>query len=188
MKTVFNSLAVAAAVAACSSTAPTGTGDSGNGSAFIAFASTFQGFRTWTMFHDDGPADDGTYPPDVLGPRSQYINTLPPHGSTEFPVGTVIVEARESGTMKIFSGVKRGGGFNEAGARNWEWFELQEGSGGSAMPQDPGAPVTITWRGNAPPPGDTYGADGSAGCNACHARCGGTNDYVCSPEMQLSTF
>ena len=28
--------------------------------------------------------------------------------------------------MKIFAGVKRGGDFNAAGAKNWEWFELAE--------------------------------------------------------------
>src|ERR1700712_238300 len=89
-------------------------------STFLAFTPAFATFRTtFTSFHSDGPPDDGTFPPDVLGPRTQYINKLPPHGSTEFPVGTVIVEARENATKKIFAGVKRGGDFNEAGARNW---------------------------------------------------------------------
>jgi hypothetical protein len=171
--------------AACSPRSPV-VADSGQ--TFIALASTFQSFRTWQSFHDNGPPDDGTYPAMVLGPRTQYINQLPPHGATQFPVGTVIVEARESGTMKIFASVKRGGGFNLAGAKNWEWFELQEGSGGSAMPQDPGAPVSIVWRGVGPPIGDAYGADGSASCNTCHTTCGGSNDYVCSPELQLVSF
>jgi len=75
---------------------------------FLAFSATFAPFRSWTSFHSDGPIDDGTFPPDVLGPRTQYINTPPPPGSLEFPIGTVIVEARESGTMKIFAAVKRG--------------------------------------------------------------------------------
>src|SRR6185295_8121018 len=30
-----------------------------------------------------------------------YINLPPPHGASAFPVGTMIVEARESGSQKI---------------------------------------------------------------------------------------
>jgi hypothetical protein len=145
---------------------------------FIAFPSTFQPFRTWTSFHSDGPPDDGTFPVDVLGPRTQYINMLPPHGSTEFPIGTVIVEARESNGNKIFAGVKRGFGFNDTGARNWEWFELQEAAG----------TVTIVWRGVGPPDGEHYGGDSNGSCNTCHTSCGATNDDVCSAKLQLSSF
>ena len=143
---------------------------------FLAFSSTFAPFRSWTSFHSDGPPDDGTWTPDVLGPRTQYINTPPKHGAAEFPVGTVIVEARESGDQKIFAGVKRGGGFNAGGAADWEWFELTD------------QPVTIVWRGVGPPIGDTYGGDPNGGCNACHTRCGGTNDFVCSPRLALTSF
>lgn len=156
-----------------------GGGGGGPGDAsqnFLAFSSTFAPFRSWTSFHSDGPTDDGTFPPDVLGPRTQYINMPPPHGVTEFPVGTVIVEARESGTQKIFGAVKRGGGFNAGGATNWEWFELTD------------APVTIVWRGVGPPLGDTYGGDPNGGCNSCHLRCGAGNDYVCSPHLALASF
>jgi hypothetical protein len=143
---------------------------------FLAFSSTFAPFRSWTSFHSDGPPDDGSSPADVLGPRTQYINAPPPHGAAEFPVGTVIVEARESGDHKMFAGVKRGGGFNAGGAADWEWFELQD------------QPVTIVWRGVGPPIGDTYGGDPNGGCNACHTRCGAGNDYVCSPRLALTAF
>lgn len=143
---------------------------------FLAFAATFASFRTWTSFHSDGPADDGTFLPDVLGPRTQYINTPPPPGSTEFPVGTVIVEARENASRKIFAGVKRGGGFNATGAVNWEWFELEEN------------PVRIMWRGFGPPAGEMYGGDADGGCNACHVKCGSNNDFVCSPQLSLASF
>lgn len=143
---------------------------------FLAFSSTFAPFRSWPAFHSDGPADDGTFPADVLGPRTQYINTVPPHGATEFAVGTVIVEARESGAQKIFAAVKRGGGFNAGGATDWEWFELSA------------PPVAILWRGVGPPIGDTYGGDPNGGCNACHARCGATNDFVCSPRLALGAL
>lgn len=168
-------LAIACALAGCA-----GHGASADaGDTFIAFNPAFQPFRTWTSLHDDGPAP-GTFPPDVLGPRTQYINHVPPHGSTEFPVGTIIVEVRESGTMKIFSGVKRGGGFNAGGAKDWEWFELSEMAGA-------GSEVSIVWRGFGPPNGDTYGGDTNT-CNSCHTACGGSNDDVCSPELQLASF
>ena len=151
-----------------------GPADDGAPTTFIAFQTTFAEFRTWTSFHSDGPADDGTFPADVLGPRTQYINKLPPTGATEFTVGTVIVEARENAAHKIFAGVKRGGGFNSTGAVNWEWFELEE-------------PINIVWRGFGPPLGDTYGGDKN-GCNTCHVQCGASNDYVCSPKLLLSAF
>jgi hypothetical protein len=143
---------------------------------FLAFSSTFAAFRSWPAFHSDGPADDGTFPVDVLGPRTQYLSAVPPHGATEFPVGTMIVEARESGAQKIFAAVKRGGGFNAGGATDWEWFELS------------GPPVAIVWRGVGPPIGDTYGGDPDGGCNACHARCGAANDFICSPRLALGAL
>lgn len=159
---------------ACGGSGGGSTGDATD--TFLAFSATFAPFRSWTSVHSDGPTDDGTFPPDVLGPRTQYINKPPPHGATEFPLGTVIVEARESGTQKIFAAVKRGGGFNTGGATNWEWFELTD------------APVTIVWRGVGPPLGDTYGGDPNGGCNACHIKCGSNTDFVCSPHLALGSF
>jgi len=150
----------------CSGGASAPTGDT-----FIAFSSTFADYATWNHDHSDGPAP-GTQPDAVLGPREQYINTLPPADAIEFPIGTAIVEVRASGT--IFAGVKRGGNFNPGGAVNWEWFELL---------QSPD--VVIKWRGVGPPAGEMYGGDPDGGCNSCHAQCGATNDYVCSPYLQL---
>jgi hypothetical protein len=170
-------LAIAIGAAACGG----GHAEPDAPDTYIAFASSFAPFRTWTSFHTDGPADDGTFPADVLGPRTQYINLLPPHGASAFPVGTIIVEARESNGNKIFAGVKRGGEFNLTGAKDWEWFELQE-------PTGPGGEVLMLWRGVGPPNGETYGGDPNGGCNACHTKCGANNDYVCSPKLQLSTF
>jgi hypothetical protein len=148
-------------------------------STFIAFTESFQPFRTWTSFHSDGPGSD-EYPnnPGVLGPRTQYINQIPPPGSKQFPVGTMIVEVRDSGS--IFASVKRGGGYNADGATNWEYFELTEGS-------DANKTVTMVWRGVGPPLGDTYGGDPN-GCNSCHTQCGSNNDFICSPKLQLKDF
>ncbi|MEO7729658.1 MAG: hypothetical protein ABIY55_01710 [Kofleriaceae bacterium] len=155
-------------------------GGSDTPNSFLAFTQTFAPFRTWTSFHSDGPVDDGTFMPDVLGPRTQYINQVPPAGSTEFPVGTVIVEARESSAMKIFAGVKRGLDFNTKGAKNWEWFELDEDLTATVQ-------VSIQWRGVGPPLGDTYGGDPNGTCNSCHRACA-ANDFICSPKLQLATF
>ncbi len=160
-------------VSACGTSAE----DPPTGDTFLAFSTTFAPFRTWTSFHSDGPADDGTFTPDVLGPRTQYIANPPPSGSTEFPIGTIIVEARESGLMPIFAAVKRGGNFNAGGAKNWEWFEILE------TPK-----VAIKWRGVGPPAGELYGGDPNGGCNACHMACGADNDYVCSPYLKLGNF
>lgn len=171
--------AAACGVAACGTSAPSDPGDD-EPDTFLAFTTTFAPFRNWLSFHSDGPANDGTFPADVLGPRTQYINKLPPHGATEFPVGTVIVEARENAAMKIFAGVKRGLDFNTRGAKNWEWFELDEDLTATL-------PVSIQWRGVGPPLGDTYGGDPNGTCNSCHRACA-ANDFICSPKLQLATF
>ena len=140
----------------------------------------FQPFRAWTSVHDQGPVDDGTFPVDVLGPRTQYINQLPPHGAKTFPVGTMIVEARESGAMLILAEVKRGGNFNAAGAVDWEWFQLSEDPASKA--------VSVVWRGTAPPSGTSYGPQTGPDCSGCHIACGSQNDAVCSPGLQLASF
>jgi hypothetical protein len=142
------------------------------GDTFLAFSSSFTGFRSWPSFHSDGPADDGTVDPESLGARMLYINRAPPAGTTTFPVGTIIVEARETGAMSVFAKVKRGGGYNQGGARDWEWFELVEN------------PVTIVWRGLGPPNGESYGGDPNA-CNTCHETCGAGNDFVCSQVLHF---
>lgn len=153
---------------ACGTTDP----DPTTGDTFIAFSSSFTDFRTWTSFHSDGPAE-GTQPPDILGPRTEYINMLPASGSTEFPVGTIIIEAMETESQHIVAAVKRGGGYN--GGRNWEYFEIKEN------------PIAIVWRGLGPPNGESYGGD-PEGCNTCHTTCGAGNDLRCSSHLRLSSF
>lgn len=143
---------------------------------FIAFNQSFECFRDWTEFDSPGPPPDSP-PPEVPGPRTEYINVIPPSGSTEFPIGTIIVEVVEDGLgtdgSQILATVKRGGGFN--GGLDWEWFEIKEN------------PTAIVWRGFGPPAGESYGGDPN-GCNTCHQGCGASNDLRCSPLLQLSDF
>ena len=157
--------AIALALSACATDEPPATGDS-----FLAFSSSFEGFRAWPSFHSDGPVDDGSVDPQALGARMLFINEPPPAGTTEYPIGTIIVEARETGALNVFAKVKRGGGYNRGGARDWEWFELVED------------PVRIVWRGLGPPNGESYGGDPNA-CNSCHATCGSGHDLVCASQL-----
>jgi hypothetical protein len=164
-------LLVACLAACAGSEDPDPTGDT-----FIAFTPAFRGFRDWQSFHSDGPADDGTVDPDALGARTLYIDPVPAPGTTVFPVGTIVVEARETGALNIFARVKRGGSFNTGGARDWEWFELIE------QPD-----LAIVWRGLGPPNGESYGGDPNA-CNSCHADRCANNDFTCSPTLSLTSF
>src|SRR5579862_3370017 len=83
--------AVAFAVVAAACGSPHATPPADSTATFVAFPATFQDYATWTHFHSEGPPAEG-FSQDVLGPREQYINHVPPHGLSQFPVGTVIVE------------------------------------------------------------------------------------------------
>ena len=178
--------AAAAALALVTLLAGTGCGGrdadpSAEGASFLAFASAFEGFRTWPSTPLDGaPIAES---PHTSGPRVVYVNRAPAAGSTAFPVGTVIVKefaGTAADPAKIFAMVKRGGGFNSAGAAGWEWFELQTPSAA------PGSPVAIVWRGVGPPLGEIYGGDPNGGCNGCHAGAR-ANDFVQTPGLALSS-
>jgi len=174
-----SSLALLAALAAAcggSSGDTTATADAGD--VFVAFGADFQDFRSWQSFDVTKDAAPGTVHPDAR--LIEYLNQTPPHGSTEFPVGTIIVkEGTELPVVgrQYFAMVKRGGGFNASGATNWEWFELRNLENGT---------VGIVWRGVGPPAGEVYGGDPTAGCNTCHVTCG--NDSVCAKAVQLAQF
>jgi hypothetical protein len=167
---------VSAAAASCGDDAASSATDAS--ACFVAFASAFEGYRSWTSFHDeDTDALDGVHP---AGGRTEYINHVPPHGSVGYPVGTIIVKEPTddpSGTQ-IFAMVKRGCDYNATGADNWEWFEIAPQSDGS---------VSIVWRGAGPPNGTTYGGDPTGGCNTCHST-GRADDFVLSSAFSLSTF
>jgi hypothetical protein len=169
-------------VGACGgSGGPGPSGDETSG-VLVAFAANFEGFHQWGSFDVTKDAAPGTVHPDAK--LLEYLNKRPPHGSTEFPVGTIVVKEPTTvdgspNTAPFFAMVKRGGGYNSNGATGWEWFELlnlTDGSGG----------VQLVWRGVGPPAGEVYGGDPNAGCNSCHQQCG--NDAVCAPAVRLTDF
>ena len=84
-------------------------------------------------------------------------------------MGTLIVKETAS-DGKLFARVKRGSGYNQTGAVDWEWFELAEASGA----------VVVRWHGFGPPAGEDSG-----GCNSCH-KAAPANDYVLSPWLMLA--
>lgn len=149
------------------------------GDTLIAFATNFAGYHDWS----DTVIDASSTPASthLAGKRTVYINKTPPSGSTEFPVGTIIVKELEDnaeGEKQVFAMVKRGGGYNSKGAADWEWFELQNADADA---------VTIVWRGVGPPAGEKYAGDPNGGCNVCHGGAA-DNDFVQTPALDLDTF
>jgi hypothetical protein len=162
----------------CASAACAGSSaDDGAGKAsdvFIAFASDFKDFRTWQSFDVTMDADAGAFHPEDM--LLEYLNRAPPSGSTEFPIGTIIVKQLKDDLAiydEYFAMVKRGGDQQPNG---WEWFGL-------ANTDNTGTPG-VAWRGG-PPSTMEYGGDPSS-CNRCHVQC--DNDYVCAPALKLSSF
>jgi hypothetical protein len=135
---------------------------------FIALERDFQGYDTWESVTFDGPDIPNVH---TAGPRKVFLNARAPAGSTEWPVGTVIVKEL---SFTTFAMAKRGGTYNANGAAGWEWFELTRDSNGT---------VRIKWRGQGPPLGESYSAAGQT-CNDCHK---GTNDSVKTPAFTLPT-
>ena len=162
------------------------------GETYLAFGSSFAGYESWEKFDlaqaespDDGgiPLTDGGCAAghDTSAHRFGYLNKRPPTGSKEFPVGTIIVKEMQKSTApetwQVFAMVKRGGGFNTSGAKNWEWFEIK---------RDPNLPL-IVWRGVGPPVGEGYGSPACGGCNSCPGVAA-SNDFVVSPVLDLKNF
>ena len=144
--------------------------DAGPEPEFIALQADLEGYRSWETFTiPSGETGQGT--------RWIYLNHRPSQGSSEWPVGTILVKELYTlglhPTLQIDAMVKRGGKFNDAdgGARGWEWMGLSKVG-------DAGA--TIFWRGTEPPPGAGY-VGPTAGCNQCHAGFPSTNDSVKLP-------
>jgi hypothetical protein len=160
---------------ACSSSSDSG---SGTCTQVPIFNSSFAGYHSWSSDSFEGAAIASS--PHTSGPRREYINEKPAHGSTSFPVGTIIVKeigAPPASQDSVFAMVKVGCDYNSQGAVNWEWFELQVDTQNNA---------SILWSGSAPPPGMTYGGTQSS-CNDCHVEAK-SNDYVQSMALQLGNF
>lgn len=167
---------LAAAVAGCG---PGGAAAGDAGETYLAFASSFAGYRGWEAFPVPEGSGDGTV--HTLGARTEHLNKRPAEGATEFGVGTIIVKETTSEALadrKVFAMVKRGGDYNAQGAAGWEWFELQN--------LDEQA-VRIVWRGVGPPAGEMYGGDPKAGCNGCHVGAA-DNDFVLSTAITLEAL
>jgi hypothetical protein len=147
------------------------------GTSFVAVADDYTGYHSWQSFDVSAEANtqgihDGTV--------TEYVNALPPSGSTEFPLATLIVKEAIGGEMghALFAMARRGGSFNSSGARGWEWFELENVG-------DADDRVKIVWRGFGPPLGEMYGGDPNSSCNTCHTKCA---DAVCSGPLNLTNF
>jgi hypothetical protein len=150
---------------------------------FVAIEQDFADFDRWNSF-DRGP--DPVPPAHPDGRSIVYVNQLPPPGAREFPSGTILVRittAAERADYEAHAMVKRGGGFNAAGARGWEFFELslEEGADGGIVPAG-------RWRGEGPSMGDGYTVpDGGVilSCNHCHASFP-ESDSVIGDELALT--
>jgi hypothetical protein len=170
-----------AAATGCSAATGDSTGAGGDGATFLPFTSDFEGYPSWKSYSvPHGPGPDNVHDPDA--PLVAYINQLPPPGATEFPVGTIIVKEVATGDevgRTAFSMAKRGGGYNAAGAVDWEWLELTRLADDMAQ---------IDWSGTGPMGGsaDPYAGDPEV-CNGCHVDAVG-NDYVWSTPLNLTTL
>ncbi len=177
-------LVVAPLLLLASGCSTSSSADGADAGTFVAFESDFSGFHSWTSTPGVGPpgapqpptsADGGLH----AGPLTTYINQMPPKGSTQFPVGTIIVKEPDDPPLterQIFAMVKRGGGYNAGGATDWEWFELRN------VDQND---VTILWRGIGPPSGEAYAATPQL-CNDCHGQAA-SNDFVWTAGLELAS-
>jgi hypothetical protein len=114
------------------------------------------------------------------GPRFAYVSNPP--GPTAYPVGTIIVKQIESGATPqdwhLFAMVKRGNGYNAAGAAGWEFF---------VMRLDAQLRPMIVARGTAPvdPDNDPYANGEGVTCNSCHGSVDARSvDSILTPELR----
>lgn len=134
----------------------------GGADPFVATEEDFQGFVDWPSFE---LTEESLTPSHLDGPRRLYFSRVPEGPDAPFPLGTILVKTVEAGDptqWEIHAMVKRGGGYNEAGAKDWEFFDLDVDASGV---------VSIEWRGEGPPPGSLgYPGEGEGAgqCNGCH--------------------
>ncbi|HEX4514554.1 MAG TPA: hypothetical protein VH054_13480 [Polyangiaceae bacterium] len=175
------------AVTSCSPTDDTSTDAGDEGDVFLAVASDFKCYDSWTKFDlgdGDGGVDDSGCAHVANVPRIAYMNQLPPHGSTSFPVGTIIVKEIHTTPnppdWPVFGMVKRGGGFGSGdgyGCEGWEWYGLN-------LTTD-ACDAHMQWSGLQPSPGEIYASCGA--CASCHSAAQ-SNDCVLAPQMSLGQW
>lgn len=146
---------------------------------YVALSADFASYRDWTPFDRGRDRVPPTHDADSV----IYVDRTLAPGAREYPIGTRIVRVERHGeeatTWELHAMVKRGGDYNDGGARGWEFFELSH--------IDDGPPL-IVWRGHGPPDGDGYrppdGSDDVLSCNHCHGAFP-DNDSVLSPVLAL---
>jgi hypothetical protein len=176
-------LALGLASAGCGSSGDGTTdsgGDSGAPTVFVSQIADFNGFCNWSSAPATAPGDagDGVH---GLGPLTVYWKKAPPHGATEFPVGTIIVKESQdadAGARVAFAMVRRASqsAYNPAGG-GWEWWSLHD-TGNCTF--------TELWRGPVSQGSDSYVGTPAGDCNGCHSET--TNDFVWDTALQLSKF
>lgn len=171
--------------AGCGGGEPPSPAPSASPAELVATEAHFVGYDGWTRF-DRGV--QGFVPAHPDGVTTVFVNRVPPHGATRFPLGTIIVRQTETGpreTWEVHAMVKRGGEYNPLGAVGWEYFDLRLPPEG-----EPLAP-TVLWRGEGPAnEGDGYATAAGGvllGCNHCHGAVP-ENDCVLGVELQLESF
>jgi Cytochrome P460 len=177
--------------AGCSAASTGQTADNGSDASIpwpdIVQPDDFTGFCKWSSAPATAPGDasDGVHA--GVGPLTVYWNMSPPHGSQQFPVGTIVVKESNNAdpTMRVvFAMVKRqprGTGYNSAdagGADGWEWWSLED---------EGNCTLSRLWRGPAPPVTEPYAGKTVGDCNGCHSEAV-DNDYVWDTALQLSHF
>ena len=137
---------------ACSVAAATPAPTDGGASPFIAFATDFAGFASWSRHRSRPPSPRARR--TSSGPRTVYINALPPPGAAGFRWARSSSRRRWR-TERLFAhGEARRRRLQHQPARSsWEWFELEETGSGA---------VIVIWHGVGPPSGETYGGDPNA--------------------------
>ncbi len=160
--------------------------DAGDAGVFVPVASDFKCYGSWTEFDlgsGDGGVDEAGSCAHVANvPRVGYMNKIPPHGSTSFPVGTMIIKEIHTtpnpADWPVFSMVKRGGGYDPgSGCEGWEWYGLNLTTSA--------CDAHMQWGGIGPTGNDLYASCGA--CSTCHSAAQ-TNDCVLAPEMSLGQW
>jgi hypothetical protein len=153
------------------------------GDVYIALQSDFAPYESWPKV----ALGDAPLAGHPAGQRFGYVSARAAAGATQYPVGTVIVKTVEAvpddvTKWDLFAMVKRGGGYNGGGARDWEFFILKLTAQRTPVIVDRGANPSDAGDG-----GSIYG-DGAMGgvtCNACHGALGTERtDHILSPLLQ----